>query len=705
LKSYARAVIFSLWVLSTVLVIPLAVGEDPKGNISFQPNIIPELQIHFVEEFFRFKWLSNTFDLKLLINCEGKNLSLRDFWETTDRLVKWKQLKNKATESMYEFGYMIEDIPQEIADNVEYLVWKIEGANFDVDEIEVEEIEVFEEGYNITRFHLPDNLVLSYEDLWLYDFTVSHPNKLDTIVKGVKGKSSWNLDPITFSSNIITTIGGTEGTPLDFDDLWVADKAGTHDIVERTGIIGNDADYVAVNDTLRPADIRQLGTFGNDDLWFYVTNWQNMNSCVIRVRGTNLKGDSITDEYLLEDYNFPTGIGTYYLGGYGFHTITYTKVASWNGTGGFDYDLTQGQWGVVWKTGDTQYIFDAKIILGNGTEAGTTWFADTEKQVYFTLNVLSGNTQNYIELKNYAHLTFGTLEDLTSKSTSSGVQIIVNADVNTRYSYVIKSAVYIELYSSHFIAIGTQKHIHYYRRIMAPSNSRIWNCVLDNVVLSVSTVNLFNVIIKNGYYAFEIVTGIIDGIYIANCYIAVKPQTSWAMSITGLYGRASTYALNPTAISTDKYLINPDLDSWNILWTGTSTAEVYRQYEFDLTVTYPNGTAIQNANVTVKHYGQAESQDFTELTDSNGQIATKTLSMGFYNQTGADTIYNYNPHNITITYSGMQTYTKNFTLADQTEWTIALQEESAAGYNWFAATIIIGLFACFMTIYALTGKT
>lgn len=686
-------------------------NASEKGEIIFEPNVIPELNITFVEEFFRFKWRENRFDLKLLINCEGKNHSLRDFWELTDGVVNWEQLIEKATDSMYEFGYNITDIPREIADNVEYLIWKIE--DFDAEQIEVETIELPTEEHNITRFHLPDNLVLSYEDLWLYNFTVSHPNKLDTIVKNVKGKSSWNLDPITFSADTITAIGGSEGSPLDFEDLWDADKAGTHTIVERTGITGNDGDYVAVNDTLKPADIRQLGTFGNDDLWFYVTNWQNMNSCVIRVRGTNLKGDIITDEYLLEDRNFPTGIGKYYLGQYGFHTVTYTKVASWNGTGGFDYDLTQGQWGVVWKTGDTQFTFDAKIVLGNGTVDGTTWFADSDKQILFSSNAFTANWQIAINIRRYVYVTMGTLVNTAKKITKNGVSFFINGGTVYHFStYNLDPNTHdrqLYLYSCSFSA--PYDVYNDYVAFFAGGNARIWNVLVKHGIFAMRpfaggspTTDFFNVVMARAGSAGLVIygsTGVsVDHFTIEQADDAIWTQQSTSFTIKNVYSRGSARIFKgSTNWQGPAYLINFDVDDWTFIFVADATGEVYRQYEFDLTVTYPNGTAFEDVNVTISN----EYLDYSDswLTNSDGQIPTQTYSMGHYNQTGGDTIYDYNPYRIIIRPPGYATMDYYFDLEEKTDWQVAAKRSEFGGGMMLAGLGVgmLGLLALMVFIF------
>ena len=237
-----------------VVQVPLVQAQDePSGNISFEPNTVELLEISFVEEFFRFKWdevpwrhraePSPTFrqlDVKLVIvytTEKGvKHFSLRDFWRDVlkDTGAKRNDVVNRVTDYLYEFGFNITGIPQVIANNVEYVYWKFEGANFDVSKVELEEIETFEEDHNITRVHLPSNIVLSYEDLWTYGYTVEHVNKTHTRVEGVKGETSWNLDPIVYSVNTVTVTGYTEGAPCNFTSLWLADKAGNYSLQDRT---------------------------------------------------------------------------------------------------------------------------------------------------------------------------------------------------------------------------------------------------------------------------------------------------------------------------------------------------------------------------------------------------------------------------------------------------------------------------------------
>ena len=279
--------------------VPIQTQEVPEnGNIGFESNNIPFLDIHFVEEFFRFKWdevpwryraiPSPTFrqlDVKLVIvytTDKGvKHFSLKDFWRDVlkPQGAKRSDVINQVTDALYEFGFNVSNIPLFVANNVEYVYWKLEGANFDMNRIELEEVEMFEENvtipelhlynatrwYNVTRLHLPSNLVLSYEDLWKYGYVVTQPNKTHAIVENIKGKTSWNLDPITYSAPTITVTGFTSSVPCTFWGLWNASYVNGWNVVNK-------------NLTLDPADYPNYPQFmfdarlvigdGNTATWF-----------------------------------------------------------------------------------------------------------------------------------------------------------------------------------------------------------------------------------------------------------------------------------------------------------------------------------------------------------------------------------------------------------------------------------------------------
>jgi hypothetical protein len=141
------------------------------------------------------------------------------------------------------------------------------------------------------------------------------------------------------------------------------------------------------------------------------------------------------------------------------------------------------------------------------------------------------------------------------------------------------------------------------------------------------------------------------------------------------------------------YLVNPDFDAWTFTWS--LTGNVYRQYTFDLKVSYPNDTAFENANVTL--FNNVGTVVFTALTNSSGMVATQTVSRGFYNQTGGNTLYDYAPFTLNIT-SSYANYSKAFTLTEKTDWEIALTQSASSSASSFWK--ILALFSMLMLVIA-----
>lgn len=547
----------------------ISFSRERRGNIAFQPSIIEEVQVSFVEEFFRFRWLDNRFDLKLTFGYNDtdrvKELSLKDYWEKTDHAMKWKEVLARA--DAIEFGYNITDIPSEVSNRTLYLKWKIEDANFEpyIDTV-------------IEQIYLPDNLMMSYQDLYEYGFTVTYPNNHTAYIANVTGKTSLNLDPITWSTPTLTVIG----------------------------------------------------TYNSEANW-YVWNASNVNG-----------------------------------------------------------------WGAVFNYDNMTYFYNSsKLVVGDGST--TTTFVDEKVQMCF-------NTTNEIAINVKAKATFqlGNLEDAVNYVTSGGCHVLfdlaggsndvayyaeANSDTNI-YGSIIES----QSHQSNFYVYHETADAEIYESVFSGTTIRAYLSDLDLNRVTQTGGDFFS----SGYGLYSVTAGTFEDIKISgNQYTMLTCYGTF----TNFKAYNYTYLNYLYHASHDtQYLINPDVDLWEFKFTSGYTKDVYRQYTFDLAVTFQNNTAVNGATVTLTHYGQTETEDYTGTTDANGEIPQQTLTMGTYNFTGGNTIYSYNPYNINITYSGFQPYIKNFTLSEQTEWTIALQTEQGKTASWYLASLGIG---CVVVVLAL----
>jgi hypothetical protein len=336
--------------------------------------------------------------------------------------------------------------------------------------------------------------------------------------------------------------------------------------------------------------------------------------------------------------------------------------------GNFTYVLTQGQWGVVWKQSSNQYLFDAKLIVGlSGTP---TYFTDMGKQVTWSHGIVTGAGGYVLLTKTDAILTLGQLDDLTTKSTSKGCQIsILEATYDgTRFPDGTGGTTYF--YGCSFIGAGG-------KTLSIMRFTRAWNCLLDKAYLwGYASSDIYNPTIMGVQYALNRVSTVnADKITVLGATgAAVYNDTSgsailYAKNFTAKYCAKIVLIYND-ARTYSGYLINPDVDTWDLTFASSPNVTIYRHYTFDLKVTDKDNAPISGATVILKD--KDGNVLFTVNTAGDGTIAQQTVSRGYYNQANGNTLQEYSPHTLTIAKAGFQTYTKVFTLSDKIIWQITL---------------------------------
>jgi len=373
--------------------------------------------------------------------------------------------------------------------------------------------------------------------------------------------------------------------------------------------------------------------------------------------------------------------------------------------GNFTIEVWQERWGLVWKQSDTQYAFDAALQWGNGTIAGTTYFKDTVKQITFNEGITSVSYQTVLDVKDYVWLTLGTLVDADEKTTKDGCTFIFEEptyNINVQFSKANT-----HLYECAFYTLGNRRTFFHFQ-------GRAYNCIFDGhyYIRTGSTGDFFNCFITDTTYAISrpVAATQIDRLTVVESLIAMEFAFSGSQTYRNIYARENTYVFRANSLYADSenWAINVDSDTWTTFWGGDNhNARVYRQYEFDLNVTDAAGDPRLNANVTIFYYGQGGGSVGSWLTYANGSIDTQTLSMGYYNQSGGNSLFSNNPFNLTITMDGYQTYSKNFTLSEQTSWEIALTGEVAlVGFSstWFLAGGTVGIIFGVMLILLVVKK-
>ena len=452
----------------------------------------------------------------------------------------------------------------------------------------------------------------------------------------------------TVATNIVTVTGGTSGSPAGFVDAWNADKAGTLELLAATAAALN----LSLSTAIKPTDKVAL------KLNLVITGYSVAGD--ITLTGKDKDGGAQSEVVAV------AGNGSLAT------TLWYSSIdaSGVDCTGTYTIQITQSQWGVVWKQETNQYGFDAKLQIGDASTA--TYFTDSNKEVTW-LGSGSAGGSNWVDIKASATATFGVLIDATTHATDSGIVFLFNFTTNYAYINADTNAI-ADFYSCSVSGVTCIS------RIKGNGIRRIWNFIGNRFRIGqITNVNgdWFNLYIGAPTAEYVLYsplpatmnTFVIRGLPV---YIAYLNASS---TITGLNASgATTKTFHVEGASNYKhYLINPTLDTWTFTFAAGSNTIVYRQYTFDLKVTDKDNVAISGATVTVKDNTGANV--FSVNTAADGTIAQQTVSRGYYNQANGDTLQEYSPHNLTITKAGYITYDQDFTLDELTDWEIALHTQ------------------------------
>lgn len=465
--------------------------------------------------------------------------------------------------------------------------------------------------------------------------------------------------PITYDTvaNRINVTGYTAIAPCTFTDVYNADKAGTFSLHARVGIAGVDGVPVAVTNALRPTDYVVLGG-ASGDLYITITNWNLMTNATIQVNGTDRDGAAQTDSIVV------VGNGNYNTALW-FATVTSMQVTVFNtpGGGSFDYELFQGQWGVVWRMGTIQFYFEAEIMVGL---LGAGWFGDTKKMVEFDPGLA---TMGELCIMSHwaGNITLGTLTDATLKAARDGCFIACLGVIDW---FNIATGQRVNLYACAFMG-GTKL-----ANLALSNNSRIWcNLLLGQVVPSWCTdSDVANIISCEAEGTRTPVNTTVDRISVFNTTEEAMVAQGVANQIfNNLYARgqwlggagSSPIAMLSGGRAVD--IINGDLNVWFIEWN--SAGPLNRKNQLDLKVVDSVGVGIPNVTAAmVDRFGAAV---FNVVTDANGDIATQTILYGYYDQVTGNALQpaptGYSPHTITISLAGYITRTIVYTMDRQRE--------------------------------------
>lgn len=645
-KSITLTLLLSLFIVSNI---EIATSET-SGDITLEPNVLPDLHVYYDDHTFVFEYKTFFIRIKPFVIYDGQYYGLKQIvsWiKNHYPSVTYKWLVHKAL-NMIHYGYNLTMLPQEIAENLDFVGFRLVDYNFPLSWFELDEI--WMNMQIVTIISIPRaNLQFSFEDLMPFGYSIEHVNSTYILIGNVKGRTDLIVDPITMSGDYVTVTGYSEGAECNFTTIYYADLDGTYLLLD-DATQGNDQ---SLTHPIRPADSGAL------QLTMNVTSYSSPKGDI------TLNGTDFFDDTLSESIEI-TGTGLYYS------VNNYKTIYS----GGIDIapniivDFLQPRWGILSKTANN-FVSTALPKIGDGSTE--TWFADTEVNVLFDC----GATR-IITIKNNAHFRLGELFDDANKLGIKGCTISTTTVTTGHYIIAPDSTSgirYMELYDSHFISYNTRTNVH------LSTNGKAYNCIFEWVCFGGyfgAEIDTHDITIKkvvgdpvgSNDIAFSRAEGSHERIFIYDCNRAFYYHGSVEVNWTNAVVRNVSYVLMWGSVSGKANMIDFDTDNWNIAWIGGIYAQAHRKYSFGLKFTDDQGKGIENVNVTVSNEYLGSSDSW--LTDSSGNIPSQVYSMGYYFNDGFQP---YNPYKITAECDGYEVYSTLINITKREDLTIALKEK------------------------------
>jgi len=295
------------------------------------------------------------------------------------------------------------------------------------------------------------------------------------------------------------------------------------------------------------------------------------------------------------------------------------------------------------------------------------------------------------------HAEFGNLVDATKKTTSEGIMFYFTdslAGANYRPIYGLGTST-VNFYGCTFLTDTSQGGYSFY--LAGVDGNNIYNTIFQGGFWQGINLDVYNVEVQDSAYAWwYISSGTFEKITSTDTEQGIYFATTWTPTVRNFIMKNIENAeIKAWKITTDGHMIDCELEKWDTTWTGTpaeNPGKIYRQNSFDLNVTDEDGSAISSADIDINSTS-SDTLCFNNktTTDADGGIETQTITVGYYNITGGDTIYDCNPYILTISEPTYQTYNTTISFTEKTALTIALKDTLGSGtcnisYDYTVAT-------------------
>ncbi len=439
---------------------------------------------------------------------------------------------------------------------------------------------------------------------------------------------SWSFDPV---NNVETKVGGTSGDGKAFDDAHTADVGGTRALLAATA----SPFTASLTTSVKPCESLAL------KLSAVITGFSVAGTIVLT--GKDAWGNAQNETLVISADG--TVVSTLY-----YASIDANGVVA---VGTFSAAVSQPRWGVVWKQSSTQYAFDCKLQVGDGSTA--TYFTDINKQILVSV---SGG---YIYTKVGSTFTLGSID--ANGNTYNGCTLtFTNPNIQAWSSDGSTGDIY--LYAS------MVKGYMFWRMYRGSSQIvKIIDCTIDGWIggrfQGASSVIKRLRIHDGTLYGLTLVSPnpVVSEVRVDRSdyavFINADVSSIVSMNLVTARNNVKSIYVYPASVAASLALIDCDFDAWTLNFASAGT--VFRQYEFDLT-TEPSATVtLKDASGNTALYilvGSTWTPVASVTADGSGVIATHNFRLQYYDQAHGNVPVCAGPFTLKIVKAGKVTYEK-----------------------------------------------
>jgi surface protein/parallel beta-helix repeat protein len=299
-----------------------------------------------------------------------------------------------------------------------------------------------------------------------------------------------------------------------------------------------------------------------------------------------------------------------------------------------NYSIGGEQWDYgVYSNQFNTTVKNCNISLGNSTSSEISrhgiYFDDSDNGLIYNNTLICNSSDSYGVYFQYSDYN-NILNNTISSYEDYALDIYLDSSYNNISYNIINST---NTYSLHLQIVGDNNFLSYN---ILPNGGIHFQGYSNNTIISNMTIP--SIMIMDSGHNFTV----IDSIITEDVYIGwIGDPGEWNFT-------------NVTDENGDRFLI---IDGDN------SDGVLNIRWYLDTNVTYSNGTAIENANVSI--YDVNNNLLFTENTSSQGIIERKTLlEYSWYNDTSVYSEAYYTPHTINVTKPGFIINSTSYNLTE-----------------------------------------